>query len=481
MSAKELVALIDGVEAGRVRCDASGRLRFRYAEAWRQREDALHLSLSMPPADPEHKHARIHAYLWGLLPDNELVLERWGRRFHVSPRNAFALLGHVGEECAGAVQFVPAERLADLQGAGPPDVAWLDESQVADRLRALREDQGAWRSPRDTGQFSLAGAQPKTALLVQDGRFGVPAGRTPTTHILKPPQRDLPGHVENEHMCLALARALGLAAARAEVRRFGAEVAIVVERYDRVSTRDLAASEAARAASLAAAAAADAAAGDAGATAHAAATAAEAASRARSLEQLAGTRPILRLHQEDLCQALGVHPTLKYENEGGPSAARIVQLLRAHSSSPERDVSAFVDALILNWLIAGTDGHAKNYSLLHATGGRVRLAPLYDLASALPYPDLDARRLRLAMRVGSTYRVADIGARQWAACAKGLDLDPDAVIGRARLLAGQIPDRLRDIEERAVSDGLEAGIVRRLSGLLHEHVRQCLESLRAAA
>jgi serine/threonine-protein kinase HipA len=481
VSAKDLVALIAGAEIGRVQCDASGRLRFQYAEAWRRRDDALHLSLSMPPANPEHGHASIHTYLWGLLPDNEVVLGRWGQRFHVSPRNAFALLGHVGEECAGAVQFVRPERLADLQGVGPLDVAWLDELQVADRLRALREDQGAWRSPRDTGQFSLAGAQPKTALLLQQGRFGVPAGRTPTTHILKPPHRDRPGHVENEHVCLALARELGLAAASAEVRRFGTEVAIVVARYDRVSTQSLAAAEGARAAALAAVAAAEAVAADARATANSAAAAAEAAARAQTLGELAKSQPILRLHQEDLCQALGVHPASKYESEGGPSAARIVQLLRAHSSSPERDVGAFVDALIFNWLVAGTDGHAKNYSLLHAAGGRVRLAPLYDLASALPHPDLDPRRLRLAMRVGSTYRIHDIGARQWATCAKGLGLDPDAVIARARTLAGQIPDRVRDIEQRVVAEGLDAAVIQRLTALLNEHVQRCVVALHASA
>lgn len=481
MKAKELVALIDGAEAGRVHCDASGRLRFLYAEAWRQREDAPHLSLSMPPANPEHGHAPIHAYLWGLLPDNEVVLERWGQRFHVSPRNAFALLGHVGEECAGAVQFVHPERLLDLQAAAPLDVAWLEEAQVADRLRALREDQGAWRSPRDTGQFSLAGAQPKTALLLQDGRFGVPAGRTPTTHILKPPHRDRPGHVENEHVCLALAREVGLAAASAEVQRFGSEMAIVVARYDRVSTQSLAAAEAARAAARAAEAAAGAAATDARAPANAVAGAAEAAARAQTLEDLAKIQPILRLHQEDLCQALGIHPASKYESEGGPSAARVVQVLRAHSSSPERDINAFVDALIFNWLIAGTDGHAKNYSVLHAAGGRVRLAPLYDLASALPYHDLDARRLRLAMRVGSTYRIQDIGVRQWATCAKGLDLDPDAVVARARSLAEQIPDRMRDVEARVVSEGLDAAVVGRLAALLQEHVQRCKTALQAPA
>lgn len=470
MSTKELVALIGGGEVGRVLADASGRLRFRYADSWRSQEEALYLSLSMAPANAEHGHAPVHAYLWGLLPDNEVVLQRWGQRFQVSPRNAFALLGHVGEECAGAVQFARPDRLAAVAGGGPLDAAWLDESQVADRLRALREDHGAWRSPRDTGQFSLAGAQPKTALLFQDGRFGVPAGRTPTTHILKPPHRDRPGHVENEHVCLTLARELGLAAATAEVRRFGSEVAIVVTRYDRVSTQSLAAAEAASAAALAAEAAAG-----------AASAVAEAAARAEMLAELAKSQPILRLHQEDLCQALGVHPLSKYESGGGPSAARIGQMLRAHSSRPGRDVEAFADALIYNWLIAGTDGHAKNYSLLHAGGGRVRLAPLYDLASALPYPDLDPHRLKLAMRVGTTYRIRDVGVRQWEACAKELGLESDMVVSRAREMAGQIPDRVRDIEQRVVTDGLDAGIVRRLSGLLQEHVRRCLAALQTPA
>ena len=137
--------------------------------------------------------------LWGLLPDNDRVLQSWGRQFHVSPRNVFRLIANVGEDCAGAVQFVSPERLETLRGEPTAkEVAWLTEDDVAERLSALRADDSAWRAERDTGR-SLAGAQPKTALLFERKRWGVPSGRTPTTHILKPPTGDWDGHAENEH------------------------------------------------------------------------------------------------------------------------------------------------------------------------------------------------------------------------------------------------------------------------------------------
>lgn len=139
----------------------------------------------MPLAAEEHGPAAIHAFLWGLLPDNEQVLERWAKKFQVSARNVFALISNVGEDCAGGVQFVTPDRLETLKTGYK--IEWLDEPEIANRLQALREDHAAWRLPRDTGQFSLAGAQPKTALLLQDSRWGIPSGRIPTPHILKPP------------------------------------------------------------------------------------------------------------------------------------------------------------------------------------------------------------------------------------------------------------------------------------------------------
>ena len=187
----------------------------------------------MPLAAREHGPAAIEPFLWGLSPDNVQELERWGKTFQVSPRSVFALIAHVGGDCAGAVQVVQRERVgACAHGQG--NVEWLDDAGMEARLKALREDHAAWRPPRDTGQFSLADAQPKTALLFEDGRWGVPSGRTPTTHSLKPPTGLFDGHVESEPICLSPARSLGLPTASSRVMRFGEEVAIVVERYDRI-------------------------------------------------------------------------------------------------------------------------------------------------------------------------------------------------------------------------------------------------------
>jgi len=378
----------------------------------------------MPLAAVEHRHRPVEAFLWGLLPDNDAVLDRWARRFQVSARNPFALISHVGEDCAGAVQFVRPDRVNAVLGQGPAEIEWLDERDIAERLRILRADHAAWRIPRDTGQFSLAGAQPKTAFLYENGRWGIPSGRTPTTHILKPPTGEFDGHAENEHLCMRLASALGLITARSEVKWFEDEVAIVIERYDRERT-------------------------DAG---------------------------IVRVHQEDSCQALAILPTRKYENEGGPGAREIVELLRTFSGRPNEDVQRFVDALAFNWLIAGTDAHAKNYSLLIGAEGRSRLAPLYDITSILPY-DFDLQRVRFAMKIGGEYRLRDIGPRQWQRLAADLRLDSGALLQHIRDMARALPDNVSDIRRAAEREGLDHPLIARLSDALVARTRRCLEAI----
>ena len=424
----ELVALLGDREAGRVRRDRRGRLSFVYDEAWRNARHARPLSVSMPLAAAEHGHAAIDTFLWGLLPDNALVLDRWAQRFHVSARNAFALMSHVGEDCAGAVRFVRPERVGACLGSEPGRVEWLDVHDVAERLRLLRADHSAWRTPRDTGQFSLAGAQPKTALLLENGRWGVPSGRIPTTHILKPPTGEFDGHAENEHFCLALARRLGLPAAASRVMHFEDEAAIVIERYDRRRTE----------------------------------------------------RGLVRVHQEDVCQAAGTPPARKYENEGGPGARKIIELLRTYSDRREEDVSTFVDALIFNWLVAGTDAHAKNYSLLIGARSRVRLAPLYDLASALPYDYMDFQKLRLAMKIGRSYRLRDIGGRAWRRFAGDVRLDPDDLLHRIASLADRLPDGVTAVREEIASQGLKHRVIERLCDHVTERAAACRSTARQA-
>jgi serine/threonine-protein kinase HipA len=487
-----LITLLEGREVGMVR-QASGRLSFSYHEAWRSSPGAYPLSLSLPLAARDHGHAAINAFLWGLLPDNERILDRWSKRFHVSARSPFALISKVGEDCAGAVQFVTPTQRDSWNKRGEGDVQWLTETDVAERLRGLQTDVAAWRSPGDTGQFSLAGAQPKTALLFDGQRWGVPSGRIPTTHIIKPPTGELDGHVENEHICLALARALGLPAVSSEVRDFDGVKAIVVDRYDRVHIPTLATATAARAAAKAAEAAmhtAHAASGSAESVAlaaQAAAEAAEAAASAKSLSAFAETTKVYRVHQEDFCQALGKLPSNKYQNEGGPGPSDIVDLLRARAfggeidrkrtgkSAADEDIATFVDALIFNWLIGGTDAHAKNYSMLLGAGGLVRLAPLYDVASILAYPNQD--KARLAMKIGGEYRLRDIGPAQWRKLAAELRLDAEATLDRARVMAGMLPDLLSTVAADARESGLNHSVLRILTDVLAERAKACSRRL----
>jgi len=377
----------------------------------------------MPLGAKQHRRSTIEAFLWGLLPDNELVLARWAANFQVSARNAFALLSHVGEDCAGAVQFVTPQRLDALQTGKEDKVEWLDEAEIAKRLQTLREDHAAWRLPRDKGQFSLADAQPKTALLRQNGRWGIPSGRLATTHILKPPTGHFEGHAENEHICLRLARDLEFPAAESTVTRFGNEIAIVIERYDRLQQGD----------------------------------------------------NIIRIHQEDVCQARGIMPTKKFQNEGGPGAVDIIELLRTYSTDRTTDVDTFAGALGLNWLIAGTDAHAKNFSLLLTTG-RVRLAPLYDVASILPYDDVDFQ-LKLAMKIGGEYGLAQIGPHQWEKFARDARIEADALITRLISMATQLADHVNDVRKRARDEGLQAAFVERLAKQLIERAAECRRSL----
>lgn len=425
---RDLVVLIGGRRAGVVTMDAQGRLALRYDEEYVATRNPTPLSLSMPLAQPDHGDGPIRAFLWGLLPDNEQVLQRWARTYQVSAGNPFALLRHVGEDCAGAAQFVRPERVDALM-AGKGEVQWFDEDEVAERLRLLRRDPTAWHT-FDTGQFSLAGAQAKTALHYDPNtrRWGEPQGATPTTHILKPAVTGLDDHDLNEHLCLRAADLLGLPAASSYVGRFGSERVILVERYDRLPHRD-------------------------------------------------GT--VARIHQEDMCQALGTPPTSKYQNEGGPTPEQIINVLRENvfpASAATDAVNRFVDALAYNWIVGGTDAHAKNYSVL-LSGFQVRLARLYDVASALPYDDLYVPRLRMAMKIGGEYGLDAVHGRHWRRFAQANRLDPDETVARIDDLATHTPDAFTTSAKDKAVRALRSKLPSCLTDRVAARAAQCRKKL----
>ncbi len=425
---RRLVVLMADRRVGEVEMDAVGRFSLTYDDAWRQSSNATPLSLSMPLAQATHGDAPVRAFLWGLLPDNERVLDRWAQTYQVSSGNPFALLRHVGEDCAGAAQFVVPERVREIV-ARDGDVNWLTDDEVAVRLRILRRDPTAWHV-RNGGQFSLAGAQAKTALYYEPSteRWGDPSGAVPTTHILKPAVTGLDEHDLNEHLCLRAAKGLGIIAAASEVASFSGERAIVVERYDR--RRD-------------------------------------------------SGNYVSRIHQEDMCQALGVEPAMKYQNEGGPSPEQIIELLR-NAINPRRSsatsVARFVDALAFNWIIGGTDAHAKNYALL-LSSGQVRLAPLYDIASALAYDEIYVARLKLAMKIGGEYGMDKISGRHWRRFASANGLDESETMARVDYLAEHAPAAFAEAATSTSVIAIDSQLPARLVERIASRAAECRKRL----
>ncbi len=396
------------------------RTRFVYDDSYRRDPAATPLSCALPLTASEHPSERVEPFLWGLLPENEAVLQRWARTFHVSARRPLELLAAVGQDLPGAVQmFVPGQ----TPTTDADDVDWLSEDEVAAEVHRIRIDEAAWLPTEGRGRWSLGGSRAKVALLLNDGRWGRPSGSIPTNRILKPATAELPDHDINEHLCLNAARLSGLSAVPTSIALFGQERAMVVTRFDR-----------------------------------------------RAHEG----RTVERIQQEDLCQALAVRPENKYENDGGPSAARIAELLRQEIGGPEGRVAvwSFFDALVFNWLVAAPDAHAKNYSLLHL-GRAVRLAPLYDIGSALPYPGFYGPKVALAMRIGGHYRVGTIAAKTWAREAAALGLDGDGAVERARSLAKRVPDAFADSRRDLSAMVGTVELADRLVAAVVENVRAC--------
>ena len=387
-----LAVLLGGRLAGTVRAGREGACWFSYNPEYAADRAAIPLSLSIPVEGGERD---IADWMDGLLPARVEAREFWAAQYGAASDDPMGLLATpIGWDCAGAVQFCTSDRLGEMAERAPNAVP-LSEHEVESRLERLRQGLPPPAASGLIAPFSLAGAQVKTVLCkLPDGGWAAPDGGMPSTHILKVA---LPGYPDTdlvEHVCMDTLRRAGVAAARTEIVAAGNQRAIAVERYDRSA-------------------------GDGGA--------------------------IGRVHQEDLCQALGFPSRFKFQRNGGPSAFDIANLLARVATV--RDAQRFYDALVCNWLLAADDAHAKNYSLLLSGGGEVALAPLYDVCSKAPWipPEVGEGGISLAMQVGSARSVSEADMpRPWRECAAEVGLDPIGALDRAVYLSGRLPEALAE-------------------------------------
>jgi len=348
---RKLLLFISGALAGHVLQDANGALSFAYETAY----SGPPVSLSMPISPITYPQRIIRPYLQGLLPDDPNVRADIANRYSCLGENPFDLLSHIGLDCPGAVQLVP-EGDASLVESRPGNLVELSGPDLENRLRLLREHASSPWDANHEGRWSLGGAQSKMALRYQGGHWYDCEGSEPTTHILKPGVTGYDNQALDEYLCQRVALKMGLPAAKVEYLAFGSEHAVSIQRYDRIIGAD-------------------------------------------------GT--VTRVHQEDLCQALGVDPNRKYAEQGGPSSPDVLALLATTEAEAAHNLQLFILYLLFNYLIGATDAHAKNYSILLSAGNSAVLAPLYDVASIAPYQSLSPRRrkpLRAAMSIGDENR-----------------------------------------------------------------------------
>lgn len=422
-----LNAWMNGQFVGTWTVRANRPQQFQYDEAWINSPMARVLSLSLPfqPGNRPHEGAHVENFFDNLLPDNKDIRQRLQSRFGTASSQAFDLLREIGRDCVGAIQLLPDDETPD--GWDRITSEPLTEKQVE---KVLQDTVTSGQGDEDAREFriSIAGAQEKTALLRHKGKWQRPLGATPTTHIFKLPlglvgngRIDMQTSVENEWLCSKIMAAFGMSIADCEIGLFGEEKVLIVERFDRKKAQD----------------------GD----------------------------YWLRLPQEDMCQATGTPPNLKYESDGGPGMKRILELLRG-SRTAESDRRAFFKTQILFWMLAAIDGHAKNFSIFHEAGNAYRMTPLYDVLSAWPVAGsgpnhISPHNMKMAMAWRATnahYRRNQIQRRHFnqVAAKLGIGKDAEELIGEILTATDGVIDAVKNILPKAfprkVSDSIFKGM-----------------------
>nr|WP_306766887.1 type II toxin-antitoxin system HipA family toxin [Halomonas marinisediminis] len=425
-----LTVAMNGIEVGTLSQDRSGAMTFRYRPEWLKRPGARAISLSLPLTMAAYRGKAVYNFFDNLLPDSEAIRGRLQARFQVPTRHPFDLLASIGRDCVGAIQLYPHDMTM-------PDVRRvvaepLDERAI-EALLVGYQDTPLGMGRNQDFRISLAGAQEKTALLWHQGTWQRPAGSTPTSHIFKLPigflehsNIDLRHSGENEWLCLQLLKAFGVPVAEAELARFGAQQVLVVERFDRRWAED-------------------------------------------------GSW-LMRLPQEDFCQALGVAPALKYESDGGPGIHAALRLLRG-SQQARLDQDLFFKAQLLFWLLAAIDGHAKNFSLFLEPDSAYRMTPLYDVISAYPLMrqgSMAPERAKMAMAVKGKnrhYRWARMEPRHFVHTADQAGFSIERVTAMIQEIAERADTIVADVDGRLPADFPAATSEPVFEGILQQTAR----------
>ena len=361
MVSEKLRVYLHNSLAGQLWLDDTSRFSFQYDPGYIENPDAIPLSLSLPLREEPYINDTARPFFSNLLPEGE-VRSLIAKIKQISEHNDYKLLEAIGGECAGAVSIVPEHTALSTES----DYIALSEQEVEDII-----EENAIRPIlilKDELRLSLAGAQNKIPVYIDNGRFYLTFGIAPSSHILKPQSRYFGDVVQNEHFCMRLADVVQLTVPKSSIWKGKNHIAYIVERYDRIKAQD---------------------------------------------------GIIERLHQEDLCQVLGCMPDQKYENEGGPSLAACCQIFDLYSSQPILDKQALVKWVIFNYFIGNADAHGKNLSLIRGIDGSIRLAPFYDLISTRVYPEISKK---MAMKIGKETRFDWIMERHWQQMADQLDL-----------------------------------------------------------
>lgn len=426
-----LNVLMNGILVGKLEKTSKGSLAFSYDKTWLNTPGARPISLSLPLIEQTFFGDVVYNFFDNLLPDNPEIRARIQAKFHITTNQPFDLLASIGRDCIGAIQLAGGE-IPNFKKE--INFQRLTEKEIASILRSYQNNPLGMSNISNEFRISLAGAQEKSAFLYHNGKWCRPLSETPTTHIFKLPigfipdkQIDLRDSCENEWLCSQIAEAFELPTAKCEIHYFEEVKTLIVERFDRKLASD--------------------------------------------------NSWLMRLPQEDTCQALGISPNLKYQEHGGPGIEKIMKILLG-STEPTKDRDIFFGSQILFWLLAATDGHAKNFSLRIEAEGKYRLTPLYDIMSMYPLiktKELEEKKIKMAMALkgqNNHYHWHGIQRRHFLSMAKAANYS----VEKAEQILDEMLQKI-DLVIEQVSAKLPANFPDRISKPIFDGMRKMQRKL----